>query len=117
MLDKLCSDIIYELTKYISFKEICIIKCCNKKLKSIIFSLENNIVIHHLNLYYENQIVNDSYNKIYRIKNNNLYSFYNLIRMNINNYYNQKLTIISENDYINFLYKKITIYCLIMKNY
>ncbi len=112
MLDKLCSDIIYELTKYISFKEICIIKCCNKKLKSIISSLENNIVIHHLNLYYENEIVNDSYNKIYRIKNNNLYSFYNLIRMNINNYYNQKLTIISENDYINFLYKKITMYCL-----
>lgn len=112
MLDKLCTDTLYELSKYLSFKDICIIKGCNKKLKNKIFLLERIIVKNHLNLYYKNELYDESYDNICKIKNNSLYNFYYFLQMNINIFYNKKLIIISDNYFINNLYKKIMMYCL-----
>jgi hypothetical protein len=109
MLDKLCTDVFYELSKYLSFKEICIIKGCNKGLKNKILLLEKNIIKNHLNLYYKNELCDESYDNV---RNNSLDIFYHFLQINMNNFYSKKLTIISDNYFINNLYKKIMIYCL-----
>lgn len=112
MLNKLCTDIVYEITKYLSFKEIYLFKSCNKKLQYTINSLEKNIIRLHLKLYYKNELHDESYNNLYKIKNNDMYNFYNLIQKNMDNFYNYKLIVISDNHYINNLYTKIMIHCL-----
>ena len=109
MLDKLCTDVFYELSKYLSFKEICIIKGCNKGLKNKVLLLEKNIIKNHLNLYYKNELCDESYDNV---RNNSLDNFYHFLQINMNNFYSKKLTIISDNYFINNLYKKIMIYCL-----
>jgi hypothetical protein len=109
MLNNLCTDIIYELIKYLSFKEICIIKSCNKKSQYTINSLDKNIIKYHLKLYYKYELYDEHR---YRMKNNDLYNFYNFIQINMNNFYNSKLIIISDNHFVNELYKKIMMYCL-----
>jgi len=112
MLNNLCTDIIYELTRYLSFKEIYRIKSCNKKLQYTIKLLEKNITRDNLKLYYKNEFHNESYNNLYKIKNNDMYNFYKFIQINMNNFYNNKSTVISDNHFINSLYKKIMIHFL-----
>lgn len=112
MLDKLYTDLFYEITKYLSFKEIYLIKSCNKKLNNNIISLEKSIVKTHLDLYYKSELYDESYDNIYKIKNNSLYNFYHFLRINLNNFYNKNLTSISNNFYINSLYRKIMMFCL-----
>jgi hypothetical protein len=107
MLNKLHFDIIYKLTEFLTLKEIYIIKNLDKKLNNIIRSLEKIIVKNNLELY-NLELHNNNNNN----NNNDLYTFYNFIQINMNNFYNQKLTIISDNTFINNLYKKIIMYCL-----
>ena len=130
MLDKLHFDIIYELTRFLTLKEIYVIKSLNKKLKYTVGSLEKIIVKNNLELYFTSTDQQGTYTEgdvnrqgtstfNNKVKNNNFYNLYNLynfIQININNFYNQKITVISDNIVINNLYKKIMMYCL-QKNF
>ena len=133
MLDKLHFDIIYKLTDFLTLKEIYVIKTLNKKLKYTIGSLEKIIVKNNLKWYLaeSNHLASvwylaeptrylaepTRYLAEHEHDHDNLNMFYNVIQNNMNNFYNQKLTIISDNDFINNLYKKIMMYCLENKCY
>jgi len=109
MLDKLHFDIINKLVDFLKLKEIYIIKSLNKKLKYTIESLEKIIVKNNLKLYIN---CKDNCNG-----RDLLDMFYNVMQINFNNFYNKKLTVISDNYFINNLYKKIMMHCLKSKCY
>lgn len=104
MLNDLCIDLFYNLTKYLSIKDIYKLKNCNKNCYKNIKDLSNNIVLNKLKCFYLHD------------KNQIKKQFYNFIENDIKFFYKNKVIEVVNNKYINKLYRKILNYFIINKD-